>query len=1317
MISITGKTRGNRTPLIGCIAAGLLASLFAQAASAQLPDRLARMFDAPLERWAPDQTPLAFDWAAHQPGDPLKAVVLVPRWSAYEVMELTRRLEMEVGHIYFDRGTQFWDPRAWHYSAATGKRPLAAGLHLRRAESLLRDEQAQVFLVAGIESESGAIPKDFFEPLLEQVAQGKGLVIVGDPDYAKGWPAELFETPDPALAEALRGAFDWERLPGYRAGEPGRGAVQSGHLTAVKQEEPPPLIQSYRHGEGRVVVVQFGWTRPHVAMHRESTRVSLVPLTYDAEGLEGATDRALAGMARVVLAAAGREPAATIEITRPDEDDSAPALGVEVRSDPSDEATHLHVRIQDHLDRTLLIEKRELPLEDDRLALPRGAAGGTLFVDLVAMNGRGESLAFTSRVVSAPPGPRIAAVRLPLASPGSEALTPAVALPEGGELTATVELSESLAAEEAAIHWEVSDVLGRVVARGISAVQPSQAAAEIQWTQPRPITLYHTLDAVLKIQDQSIAAHRQRFTLPMAEASEDGFKVVMWGTKGGEPVSRKKHQRLYAQGVDALMVNGFTRFGLEGDRSLLDREYSMVARSGLEVIPYATRIHGQADKNNHRVPSLHDDSERGWLARESRRLAMIAEQGLPYALPAVNLGDENYLLRYGTAGGSGEVDYSPEAIAAFRVWLQEKYETPERLNAAWGSDYTGFDQVQPMLVADAAEQQDSYAPWLEHRLFMDESFTGAHEHFARVIRETAPGSRVGWEGLYGFGQDEFDWRLGYDYAGLTRNLDLNVTYIGNWLSSELTRSFTRPGALSGKWGNQVANNEAGFAGHLWDCLLAGMNSAWWWHSWGSSYTPFEPNLELNDQGRWFFSAAREIKSGLDRLLLSATRDDSGIGVLYAPRDMYASVLVGRMAEGLNSGGTRNYWEEQAALLRGIKDLGYQYSFVSLDDLESGALTPPRYRVLFLSYPLTVSDAQAGALREFVAAGGTLVVNGRAGLLTDAGRIRDVRALDELLGVESPAGYEALKAPSHEAGVATLDGALQGVDRQVTLGGELRVELLDPALRVTEGTALARADDAPAVITHRTGEGVTVLANFSWRQPTPAEHVLLERRLSVRIDDENRLDLLQAILESAGLETPAEVAAADHERPRAVEQVVFQDGGIRYLAIQQDLLLMDLPAQTIDIALQAPAVVYDVRRGERVSGEALNPAEGSHVPFGFHQWQAEISRGNPLLYAILPYQVTGVEAVASQEGQAATQWRGTVRVQTLGGPAQRHVVRMNVYAPGSDRPHRDYSQTLSCPHGAGSWHVPFALSDASGKWRLEFRDVASGVTSHLEVQIP
>jgi hypothetical protein len=60
--------------------------------------------------------------------------------------------------------------------------------------------------------------------------------------------------------------------------------------------------------------------------------------------------------------------------------------------------------------------------------------------------------------------------------------------------------------------------------------------------------------------------------------------------------------------------------------------------------------------------------------------------------------------------------------------------------------------------------------------------------------------------------------------------------------------------------------------------------------------------------------------------------------------------------------------------------------------------------------------------------------------------------------------------------------------------------------------------------------------------------------------------------------------------------------------------------------------------------------------------------------------------------------------------------MDVFAPGSEKPHREYSQNIDCPNGQGRATIPFALNDPAGEWRMTFRDVALGVKGYGVVKL-
>jgi len=1189
------------------------------------------MFDRPAELWRPNPEPLEFPWLADIPGDPINTVIFCRRWTAWETMELARRLEIDARHLYFDTNTELINARTWPYRSTTGIGPLPQGIATRRASELATDESVELYLCGGIHGV--AIPGVARTAITERVAEGAGLMVVGAGSVLDGWPEELFANEDPGIAEIILKSFpEWDQIPGYRDVDRGR-----------RGGEPP--VRAYRYGEGRVV---------HLNVNL-NTYSSLVPRNDASEGLAGATDRCLAIAARVALAAAGRE--------------------MQGRAD----ADSLLIRYQDDLGRVLRIKEQQPdPGGAIDLEWPGGRGG---FVDILGRNAEGETISMGTMTgghlpwVAGQLGGEVATITDLSISPSTvthEPAPPWVDMPEGGEVECTAVLRGIGA--DSFLTWEARDAFDRVVAREMTTVGAGDEAASATLDLPRPLTPCHVLDVALTRDGEELAFERLRFTMTVPYPYDD-FTALMWTYAGGDPVLRRTDRMCYEWGADICdlcHMGGYSDGGAA-------REYSVSARSGLRLVPYVTRIAGESTPEHYRQPCLHDPEH--WESL-GEALTTTCRQAAPYCPAAYTLGDENYLFR-----GEFECCHRPESVAAYREWLQERYETIAALNAEWATDYADFDGFErPMLLEEAAAQAESFAPWIDHKLFMDATFAMAHERCAEFVRAQDPGARVGWDGFL-----SYSWRAGYDFEALTRNLDLNQTYTGRWLQGELYRSFKQDGALSGKWGNRIADVESGWHAHPWHCLLAGDNSVWWWTSWGCDYIPFNPDLSQSNFARWWFESVRECGSGPGKLLLHEGRRHSPIAVLYSQRDLFAAAIVGQMIEGTQPfAPDGNFLNEHRAWLRAMRDLGYQYRHISFDQLEQG-LSPDDYRVLVLPLASCISDAQAEIIREFVAAGGTLLVDGRSGLLSGQGRIRRARALDEVLGVRGEAGLEAL---TREAGSGTvaISGEIGGQSLDLP---EMAVQTLEPGLAVTSGAALAEAGGAPIVVVNALGEGRAITLNISLAEYNSARMAEGDRPL---------LDLLDAALRAAGVHPPAEVTRADGSRPLCMQQVVFGEGPARYLALSQDILAPSLPEQQVHVTLPEPSIVYDLRAGERV-GEAR-----------VAEWDTTVARGDPRVYALLPYEVTGVEAQAPAEADAGSTVEVTASVAVSAGRLSTHVVRLDVYAPGSDAPHRQYSQNILCEAGRGEADIPFALNDPAGAWRLVLRDVASGATTEAALTL-
>lgn len=1195
------------------------------------PERLAairsqgeKFMQRPTELWRPNVQPLDFPWAASLPGKPIQVSLFCRRYDAWETMELARRLEMRVQHIYFDSRDKLVNSESWPYAHATGDGPLPRGTAALRASELAQDPNLDVAVVANIIAD--AIPAVARTALVEQVAAGKGLLIVGPKTQLRGWPDELFATPNTGLSEEILASFDWEAIPGYRPGERGRAT------------EGPP-VQAYSYGRGRVVHL-------NVNLNNYST---LVPRNDAVEGLWGAMDRCLALAARCVLAAADRLP--SLDPTDP--------------STPLPAGARIAVRVQDDLDRVCFATAAERMPQ-----LPPLPVGRTCFLDVAAYDQAGDCLGFGSRVLPAAAGPTLGEITIQPATVTHEPAPPLVDMPEGGTVTCAVMVTDPPAGAQ--VRFEVRDAFERVVAR---ATAPATAQVAVQLALPRPLTPCHLVDVALMQGEAELAFARKRFTMK-APYSYDDFTALVWSYPGGDPLLQVTDRTCYDLGggmSDLCHMGGYSDEGAA-------REYAISARSGLRLIPYVTRIAGEADAQNRRRPCLHDPA---LLAKLTDSLSTTCRQAAPYCPVAYTLGDENYLFR-----GLNECCHTPESIAAFRDWLRQKYGTIANLNAAWGTTYADFDAFErPMLLGEAAQQTVSYAPWIDHKLFMDATFVGAHEQYAEIIRTVDPGAKVGWDGFL-----TNSWRAGYDMEGLTRNLELNQTYTSHWLEGELYRSFKRPDALTGKWINAIGDRRGGWGASVWSCLLAGDNSVWWWTSWGCDYIPFFPDLTVNPYADEFFAAVREVAAGPGKLLLHAQRKHSGIGVLYAQRDMFAATVVGERVKGGTLAGDRAMLQEHEALLRAVRDLGFDYQHLSAGELDRGRLSVAHLPVFIMPLAYCISDETAALLRQYVEAGGTLIVDGRAGMLTGDGRIRDHRPLDDLLGVASPSGPEALVTPSAQVS-GRIAGQVAGAKATVAVDlGEGIFEVLEPGLTVTTGRPLAELQGSPVVIVNAVGAGRAITLNLSLHE------VFRHRRDS---GGEPLSDLLDALLRSAGLAPACELTAAGGGRPKCAQQALFTDGANRYLGLQLDILQRAVPDQQVQVTLPKSAFVYDVR-GRKFLGEVS-------------RWDATLSRARPLVYALLPYRVERVVGQAPDSAARGDTVRLGATVQCSAAPGY-HVVHVDVFAPDSNRPHRQYSQNLGCEGGTGTGSFPLALNDPTGQWRLVFRDAASGVEHTRTIEV-
>ena len=105
-------------------------------------------------------------------------------------------------------------------------------------------------------------------------------------------------------------------------------------------------------------------------------------------------------------------------------------------------------------------------------------------------------------------------------------------------------------------------------------------------------------------------------------------------------------------------------------------------------------------------------------------------------------------------------------------------------------------------------------------------------------------------------------------------------------------------------------------------------------------------------------------------------------------------------------------------------------------------------------------------------------------------------------------------------------------------------------------------------------------------------------------------------------------------------------------------------------------------------------------------ELEIEVATPYLFAIMPYQVTAIEADAKQDGRTV---RVTTRIRTSEGRPGRHVAHLRVTdAQGTPRP--EYDGVAVAVGGDAVHTFTLALNDPPGEWMIDLEDVATGITT-------
>jgi len=662
-----------------------------------------------------------------------------------------------------------------------------------------------------------------------------------------------------------------------------------------------------------------------------------------------------------------------------------------------------------------------------------------------------------------------------------------------------------------------------------------------------------------------------------------------------------------------------------------------------------------------------------------------------------NLRDEPSITAFLLAA---DTCFCEHCLKRMREWLQGRYPTLEALNAEWGTAFGSWDQVEPITTQEALERRRSgdwsFAPWHDHRTFMNETFRRVVAELADEVRRRDPEARVGLAGT------QCPWVFGgYDFSELVPVLDWAEPYAFGG-SLDCFRSFKQrrhvPLLRTIGLGGGLKAGEA----MLWHYVyIAGGDAGT--IIWNSNVVVDgeSPRFRLPAASRELGRSLAELRSGAPRLLQLAVEVTSPVAVHYSQASINADFIVSvpdrwrsvaaSVSEDFPARKCREAWW---ALL---EDCGLRPTHVSSKQIEAGELLRRGVKLLILPRSIAVSDAEVREMRRFVEAGGTLVADSFAGRMDEHCRERPVGALDALFGIRRPAG-DGYHASTERA---SLDYGAKPDARPVWGGGPLRARcsLIEEGLEPLDGVRVlgcSEYTDSPLGFLATHGRGRALLFNAA-----PLDYLAARASAAAGHGGGDR-QFFAGILELAGVVPEIELRSADDGRPLPGWRVFpFRHGRACYFGLSPDLGISQ------DI-LGAVEVHGEDRAGRRVevrlpvAGHLYEARSGRYLGRGTRAELRLEPTSAPLL-ALLPYKVRGLKLAF--DGTVA---RAALR--TAGGRPGEHVLRFDVL-DAKGRRLLDSGANVVALAGAAEWKPEGKLPKGG---RLVCRDVATGVSAEKKL---
>ena len=448
-----------------------------------------------------------------------------------------------------------------------------------------------------------------------------------------------------------------------------------------------------------------------------------------------------------------------------------------------------------------------------------------------------------------------------------------------------------------------------------------------------------------------------------------------------------------------------------------------------------------------------------------------------------------------------EFCFCKNTLAKFRVWLEKKYGSIDKLNDSWHRQYDRWDEVEPGRLSTIL----SYTDYIDWKAFIvDKLGDDLHDRYLAVKRVTPQSiatSHAAGVGLFASphhweGQSD-DWNMAQqvDYYG-TSFYPKHSAFVDRdvyWRAAlfDFTRSF---GFADNRRGFYVGELQAGFGTialnvsptvtpediriWTWTALSRGAKGVnyYAWYPMSSGYESggfglIQLDGTVTERARMAGSIARVVDRN-QRLFLETRPPKAQVAIVYNP----LSYFVGGRQRAAAYGGPQGEVAgiERDSLLgvhRALFPSNVELDYIHIDHLSPELLS--QYKLVILPYPLMLPEKAAPALRQYVQDGGALVAEARLGWNNERGYASDRipgMGLWEVMGCRETAIQTGANGRTKLVWASTEIPGLKGGEELPGRWYEETLEPLTPAAKV----AARFASGAPAAVLSRFGKGKTLM---------------------------------------------------------------------------------------------------------------------------------------------------------------------------------------------------------------------------------------------------